>query len=276
MDDERFSKKLAADVAFHLDEAGVPNLLFGWLALSLVGSREILTEIDFVIPDAQIPTATATLVALGYPLCAHPRCAELTFDRVGDRCRHMGLITSDNRYHPVAAAHFHLKSGQYLLSLHAQSSLLWWLPELQPGPPAADDPDLTLSNDSKLPPYAENGGTGPWPGDLHPVKILNPNSFTEAVIMLYCRDSARDLRLYSVWIRIMSSLMDADGILGQRVEKHLRPKFQLAWDCFNQRIPIAPLESYYKEMKLLRNRLARAGELGPLIDANTWQPPAFE
>ncbi|KAL4749330.1 hypothetical protein BDW72DRAFT_204872 [Aspergillus terricola var. indicus] len=274
MDDERVSKKLASDVAFCLDEANVPNLLFGWLALSLAGSRQIINEVDFVIPDAQMPTATATLVAAGYPLCTDASCVELNYDRVGDRSQDIGMITAKNRYHPVPAAHFHFELGQYLLSLHMQSSLLWWLPRLQPGAPAADDPDLTLSNDPKLPPYSENGGSGPWASNFYPVKILNPNSLTEAVIMLHCRDTAREHRLYTLWSFMLCFLGDADGSLGERHEKHLRPKFHLAWECLNVRISMQG--SVYREMRLLRNELARAGELGPLIDCNTWQPPEIE
>ncbi|KAJ5965202.1 uncharacterized protein N7479_005078 [Penicillium vulpinum] len=38
--------------------------------------------------------------------------------------------------------------------LHVKSAYLWWLPDFELGPPAADHPDLMLSNDPRLPPFA--------------------------------------------------------------------------------------------------------------------------
>lgn len=82
--------------------------------------------------------------------------------------------------------HFHIEA-QYpqhgVLRVYAKSSHLWWLPDFEPGPPAADDPDLMLSNDSRLPPYVLRGFSGPWT-ELYPIKILNPSSLTEAAFWL--------------------------------------------------------------------------------------------
>ncbi|RDW65729.1 uncharacterized protein DSM5745_09468 [Aspergillus mulundensis] len=215
-----------------------------------------------------MPTAISTLVGFGYPLCTDPNCLQLRHNRVRvRRGRNAHEYLVNNQFHPVPAAHFHFESNRILLSLHVQSALLWWLPELQTGPPAADDPHLMLSNDPRLPP-ASHQGSGPWGDDFHPIKILNPNSLTEAAIFLYCRDAARKHCLTALWVRMMRRLGDVDGV---SPTKHLsRPDFQVAWDCLNQR---GPGIFIYREIQLLRNRLARAGELGPLINVNTWQPP---
>ncbi|RDW65731.1 uncharacterized protein DSM5745_09470 [Aspergillus mulundensis] len=139
MDPERVSRKLATDVAFYLDEANIANVLFGWQGLILVGNRMVDGEVDFVIPDAQMPTAIKALESVGYLRCNEPDCVELNSDRMGPDEQNGYLVIKRNRCHRVAAAHFHFEAKQYLLSLHLQSSLLWWLSELTTanGPPAA-------------------------------------------------------------------------------------------------------------------------------------------
>ncbi|KAL4908489.1 hypothetical protein BDW74DRAFT_147514 [Aspergillus multicolor] len=212
--------------------------------MSLAGGKEISTEIDFVIPKKQMPAAIITLTeTANYPLCRDSTCNELNYDRVTDYCQDQDLIMSSNRYHSVPAAHFHLQNSKFILSLHLQSTLLWWLKELKTGPPTATDPDLMLSNDPRLPP-PEKGGSGPWPGNLyHPTKILSPSSLTEALLMLFCQDLARRVfdenngeadRLWRVWAHMLAPLHDE---VDSAPVKNVTPKFKEAWDCLNGRMP---------------------------------------
>ncbi|RDW65737.1 uncharacterized protein DSM5745_09476 [Aspergillus mulundensis] len=287
MADERFSLKLASDVAFYLDEAKVPNLLFGWLAMSLVGSRKVSTEVDFVIPDNKMPAAIKTLAeTANYPVCKDPNCNELHFDRVRGYTADQSLVLSPNRIHSVAAAHFHLEDGTFILNLHPQSKLLWWLPELTTAAPAAEDPYLMLSTDPRLPPLsvkpalegvAPTGGPGPCSANLyHPVKILNPGSLTEALLTLLCRDRARQAmgeseeadHLAMLWTLMSSQLYDS---CGTSISKHVRPKFKEAWDGLNERDP--GMTNVFNAVRALRDRMALANELGPLVDGSKYTPP---
>ncbi|KAL2832507.1 hypothetical protein BDW59DRAFT_157330 [Aspergillus cavernicola] len=171
-------ENLAARVARALDAAEVHNVLWGWLALSLIHNDRGFPEVEFVIPDNKIQLATDKLVAAGLPLCSHPNCEELLGDRAdkfryptGDTLNWAALGAHD-RYHPVGKAHFHLES--------------------LPGPPPVDDVDLMLSNDPSLParidgsPRFGTGPSGPW-SEFYPVKILSPDSYTESIRWLQCR-----------------------------------------------------------------------------------------
>ncbi|KAL4907251.1 hypothetical protein BDW74DRAFT_176032 [Aspergillus multicolor] len=89
-----------------------------------------------------------------------------------------------------------------------------------------------LSNDTRLPPFSETGGSGPWPANLyHPVKIMNPSSLTEALLTLLCRERAREVTKYLeeaeslaiLWSRMLGLLYDSAGI---SIPKHVRPKFK--------------------------------------------------
>ncbi|RDW65730.1 uncharacterized protein DSM5745_09469 [Aspergillus mulundensis] len=128
-----------------------------------------------------------------------------------------------------------------------------------------------LSNNIRLPPASE-GGSGPWVGD-HGVRILNPATFTEAIMMLWIRERAvQEYDLASMWAFFLQALCDYPG--GSGVQKNVRPKFKDAWDRHNGRGE-DPDENVWDALIEMRDRLACAGELGPLVDPTTWQPPAL-
>ncbi|PLB48370.1 hypothetical protein P170DRAFT_476988 [Aspergillus steynii IBT 23096] len=285
--------RIAPNVAFYLDRANVPNLLFGWLAIGLADTGKDSSEVDFVIPDAQMPAAIASLVAADYPLCTDTKCGELESDRLTGYARQKEFpFTWKHHYHPKPSAHFHM-GGTNILSLHVQSALLWWLPELRIGPPAVDDPDLMLwrlrnNTDSLLPSYSEDPlyvqpaiwedlpqyseiHSGQSERDNHPIKILNQNSLVEACIMLYCRDWARNEHLKVLWGHMLTELSDRAPC---RTKKNVRARFKRAWDSLNFRI--VTRRGFFEEMRALRDRLARDNELGPLVNGETWCPPRHD
>ncbi|KAL2871456.1 uncharacterized protein BJX67DRAFT_377225 [Aspergillus lucknowensis] len=362
-----FGAKHAVNMARILDEANVGNVLWGWLAVSLIQNDRHFPEIEFVIPDKQIQLATDALVAAELPLCTDAQCSELRSDRLKWNARprdpqqplfvdlaqdqaqgvsdwskdNLAAILAHNRRHPVGAAHFHLDT--HVLHLLRQSEILFWMPEIPPGPPAADDLDLMLSTDPSLPakmavwpppprekeaweeaqgppslspaaqrycdswlgkaatttepdsglsaggepeglsiempanlpstssseapshplvmytdmlvnPGGANNGTGPsgpW-SELYPVKILNPDSYTESIIWLLCRDMERDESLLDRWSDVRSALHD-----NAMFKKRLRPRFRYAWDTLNMRYN----KHCFCGLAYLRKELIDSGEL---------------
>ncbi|KAJ5465561.1 hypothetical protein N7530_009348 [Penicillium desertorum] len=65
----------AADVARILDEAQVPNILWGTMAAYLVGGwRHYNEDIQFLVVDHLIQTASNALFAAGFTPCTNPGC----------------------------------------------------------------------------------------------------------------------------------------------------------------------------------------------------------
>ncbi|KAL4907857.1 hypothetical protein BDW74DRAFT_113054 [Aspergillus multicolor] len=268
--------KLAFDVARLLDQDSIPNVLWGWLGLSLVASDQGNREVEFVIPDNQIDDARKSLATAGFTVCTNPKCPELCEDRFPEdqwrpTFRLMGIerqnatvgaITSFDRYHPVAAAHYHVErqSAEYrILSLHRKSSQLWWLPELKTGPPSSDDRNLTLSNSSRLP--TGKGRSGPWT-DQYPIKVLLPWAFLEAVMLLRCRDYGHTRGLHLLWNPILYLFCPHDEELRDKIH----PRFRLAWDSLNDRRPEGEMQ--WLKMRHLRTSLIQAGELPDIPQPN--------
>ncbi|KAL4911850.1 hypothetical protein BDW62DRAFT_207041 [Aspergillus aurantiobrunneus] len=152
-----FGANLAQEVAKAFDEATppVPYVFWGWGTVSLYQIKITFPNIDFVIHDDHIQRAIDTLIAAGYQICIDTECDEFHEDRarkflsesLEERARSMpapGELLY-NRFHSVGAAHFHHES--FVLTLHPQSEILFWLPEIKAGGPEEHDPDLMLSND---------------------------------------------------------------------------------------------------------------------------------
>ncbi|KAJ5105512.1 hypothetical protein NUU61_002859 [Penicillium alfredii] len=93
-----------ADVARILDNAQVPHVLWGRLAFGL--------EIEFVIPDDHLESATNTLSTAGFPRCTNPNRINLGYGRA----------------RPVPDIHFHIELRYpdcTVLSLLAKPVTLW-------------------------------------------------------------------------------------------------------------------------------------------------------
>ncbi|KAL2843550.1 Aldehyde/histidinol dehydrogenase [Aspergillus pseudodeflectus] len=171
-------KRNASRLANVLDDAHIPYFMWGWTALGLMGQDWGFPEIDFVVPDTMIKDAAHALARAGNLICNDPGCPQGRQDRATSRA----LVIARDRFHMLPEKHFHLVGGNVLL-LHRKSNIAWWLPDLQAGPPAADDPHFILSTDEeRLPPRAVDGPSGPWT-QYYPVKIMNPGSFTESIMI---------------------------------------------------------------------------------------------
>ncbi|OQE72401.1 hypothetical protein PENNAL_c0097G00240 [Penicillium nalgiovense] len=237
----------AADVAKILDEAQVPNILWGAMAGFLVGDWRCYNEdIQFLVLDHLIQTASNALFAAGFTPCTDPGCDVLK------------TVRNDYLIPPV---HFHVQAlypEHDVLRLYPKSGQLWSLPDsfdFGTSPPAADDPHLMLSNDSRLPPYIPEGMSGPWT-ELYPIKILNRSSFTEAVLWLCFRDLDHANGLDTQWVDMLGSARKhPEGIT-------LSPKFQAMWEEFT--LP---------EAQLTRRRWEPVLELMKEMRSNNELPP---
>ncbi|KAL4929355.1 uncharacterized protein BDV17DRAFT_261664 [Aspergillus undulatus] len=122
------------------------------------------------------------------------------------------------------------EEGHYAPSSKRNSVLV---PDIQLGPPAADDPDLILSDDSSLPAKTPgetpDGPCGPWSG-LYQVKISNANPFTESLLWLLCRDLRRNFSLWVWWSMMLEAVLEDDNFT-----KQLKSGFRGAWDGINGR-----------------------------------------
>ncbi|XHG02602.1 hypothetical protein AWENTII_005947 [Aspergillus wentii] len=121
---------LAAEVAEILDQAHIPHLLWGSLAIALVGLNRHPLRLEFIVPDEQIQPASEVLYEAGFCLCANPGCPDLRIDQ----------------FYPIADVHFHLEGmtdEHRILSLFTKSSVVWWLPDLSLSHPPRMIPTLS-------------------------------------------------------------------------------------------------------------------------------------
>ncbi|KAL3452630.1 hypothetical protein BJX65DRAFT_266706 [Aspergillus insuetus] len=212
---------LTADVARILDEAVVSHILFGWMAVSLVG-KDFGFQIEFVVPDSKLQSATGALMKAGFPLCNIPYCSELEPCR-NKNTRNHDEMKAKNRHHPVAACHFHImKPGQALVSLHKESKLLWWLPQY-----TASDDHLWLSTDSRL-----HLGTCPWL-ELYPIKLLNPKWLVKAVLTLLCRDGGQPQTGWEMWYSMAQCLVELEKLASGKRTPYFQPELKPACDILS-------------------------------------------
>ncbi|KAL2849721.1 hypothetical protein BJX68DRAFT_267037 [Aspergillus pseudodeflectus] len=238
----------AAEVGQTLDRAGVPNILWGWWVVSLLGVHYGFPEIEFVLRDDKLAIAVSCLIAAGYQHCTSRQCVELhaegsamqdptfqcsttgkTYMSVPDIFSRMG----PNRFHVIADEHFHFDPrGHFtVLRLYKQSRMLWWLPKdaIKLGPVA--DEYFMLSNDEGLPPSRANGGagTGPW-RELPPVKIMRPAKFFEALVLLRCLyEYAADWSEKSFYRMVLNLYGSRSHQTYREIEAGMRPEFRSVW-----------------------------------------------
>ncbi|KAL5337208.1 hypothetical protein BJX70DRAFT_399853 [Aspergillus crustosus] len=259
---------LATGVANVLDKSGVPNLLFGWLAIALLAKDEGLKDIDFVVNDHQVEVARDVLVRAGFKACTLETCPEMHENRAHHLAEPGGFIAqhgltpeakaewlATNSVHAIAAVHFHLDSqAQHfaILSLFPKSQLLWWLPDLELRDPAPDDRNLTLTTNCQLPPTSEC--SGPWIG-FYPVKILTPIALVEGLLTLTCRDVGHPRDLANVWAEMAQTFMELDAYITAGVAQ----EFKDLWNHLMARRP--PGSTVAKAYDRLIATLLPAGRL---------------
>ncbi|OJJ30458.1 hypothetical protein ASPWEDRAFT_32634 [Aspergillus wentii DTO 134E9] len=218
---------LAAETAEVLDEAKIPYVLWGYLAVAFAGENLPTKEIELVIPDEHLQAATETLAQAGYHVHFHTDGMDDFFG---------------------------------LLSLFKKSTTLWWLPEFPQGLAPADDPHFMLSTDRRLPSRIYRGPSGPWT-ELYPIKIMNPDILTEAVILLLLRDLDKPNGLDLGWRFLLTRLMDTldRSHAGAEVPKTLRPRFRPFWESYNRRVQNGN-RNIWEPLRVLHREMVANGE----------------
>ncbi|KAL4901614.1 hypothetical protein BDW74DRAFT_181621 [Aspergillus multicolor] len=269
------------DVARILDTARIPNLLFGWWAVGCHGIDLSFPEVDFVIPNNDIEAAASALAATGhFHRCTNPNCVEWTADR---RPRDyfqaplhqplpLSMIAAQakfNNYHAIAQDHLHTgRDYTYftVISLYAQSRLLWSFPKITLDPITSDDRTFMFTNDVRLPPRTEGGSTGPW-NSLYPVKILTHAALVEALLLLFCRDLGHLEHTDVAWLDMLNKVIGRTFIPGTvtlneqmlALRRNINPRWVPVLDSsfFDPR----PIGSYTNSIKRYRADLLANNEL---------------
>lgn len=88
-----------------------------------------------------------------------------------------------------------------------------------------------LTNDQRLPPrtWPHLGPDGPWL-DIYPVRIVKPILFTEALILLCCRDHNHVNNFEEYWRRLLTSMDEENRDPNTYLRKRLRPKLEKYWN----------------------------------------------
>ncbi|KAL4798212.1 hypothetical protein BDV19DRAFT_28987 [Aspergillus venezuelensis] len=222
-------------------------------------------DIKIIVPDTRINDAERALRDRAFPLCTNPHCRELLANRDPVDTSHFHEVLAWNKRHLVAQSHFHLQPerSRIIVSLHKQSDVLPWMPELTVSPPPPNHPHLVLSNDASRLPRA-------WPSP-QAVQTLNPDSFCEGLLRLFCRDYGMPDKPHLLWWRMM---INAIGDFDDPV-RILPARFQLAWDHLMERRDEEV--NVLLEVLRLRKRFIDDGELTgdslPVVDLAEFEKP---
>ncbi|PTU20322.1 hypothetical protein P175DRAFT_0481567 [Aspergillus ochraceoroseus IBT 24754] len=240
--------RLASQVAQVLDTAGVPNVLWGSLAMNVLGCPEVGEDTQLIIPDRFAQAATDAISVAGLNPCPH-----------GSTC---GVIKG--RDEPYPNTHFHINEDEVTqtVDFYRKSSLIWSLPDMKPGNPSTNDRTYILASDARHPvSHIWKGGTscgsGPFPNNFPPVKILTKIALVEALILLCCRDFDSRNPQRGVWIDALSSM--ATFVVRDPDPKELDPRFSVFWKCIKERESKTACDILGE----LRAGLLMAGELPP-------------
>jgi hypothetical protein len=143
--------------------------------------------IQFVVADDMIQAATDAIVASGHPACHDRECSFL-----------QQLL--------YACAHFHPPSERFVV-LHAQSTVLWWLPELPP---------VRAANAS------ENSL-------VYPVKTVTERILIEALLLIVSRYHGPVSDLHgNLWLEMLFNELGYGS--DERPCIELSKEFQSFWD----------------------------------------------
>ncbi|KAL4899068.1 hypothetical protein BDW74DRAFT_184071 [Aspergillus multicolor] len=260
----RLAAQPAAEAADVLETAGIDYVSFGWLTVALLAHDCNFAEVEFIVRDRDLIAAREPLADAGFHLCTDQVCKELHDIRhpSPDLNSPAELFRTHrpNKHHLPPATHIHLDfhyEGCDVLKLYKKSSLLRWIPVLEDDPRNNDPALVWLANDPRLPAAARQGWS--WT-HLGPVRILNPASFCEVLIMLLCRDygsiQGREFVWRGMWEELVKSCIHA------RLNRPLRPDFKELWDAAEDFF-LRHVRSQAPLPKLcdLRRRLIASGEI---------------
>ncbi|PLB43194.1 hypothetical protein P170DRAFT_369818 [Aspergillus steynii IBT 23096] len=181
---------LVGSISSLLNDAGIPNLLWGNYLLTIYGVPTIVDGVSFIVPDALIEPGLSTLLHSGFLPCTP------SFE-----CPH-----SNDAKGFSTNAHLHINE-ELVISLYGKSDMLWELPDFDI---ATQNTDIMSASDPQLPPTILGRGQGRFPSHLSAVRIPSAVRYCEAILFLLCRDYGH-LREY-YWMAMLTYLMEyVDG-----------------------------------------------------------------
>ncbi len=115
---------------------------------------------------------------------------------------------------PIPMSHFHIYSdSDFTVSLHGQSSTLWFLPSLAECI-NANKGDIILAYDSSLPPERTGRGNGAFRKDTFPVYIPASHRLLESYIRSLARGLGDAQERFFLWMMAyMWDYVVDDGLL---------------------------------------------------------------
>ncbi|KAJ0418790.1 hypothetical protein BJY00DRAFT_314701 [Aspergillus carlsbadensis] len=268
----------AVAVAKLLKASNIPNVLWGYSAVSLLGIDYKYPEIDIIVCRSTLKKAGNALAAAGYTRCPDATCST----KSSDGHRH---LAADEHFHSDAA-HLHYNNDANNTSfagirLYAKGRLLWWIPDskLQWMSNRTNDALFMTASDASIPDAdarsPTTSGTGRWEDiDPHPgaVRLLRPAAFYEALQLLMCLyfydTEGRGGAFSEMWCGV---LMCASNVAVVReVERNLGLEFRRLWrhdKVVRSEEERAREENFYPVLRL-RNRLLTGN-----LRQSTYVPP---
>ncbi|PWY95099.1 hypothetical protein BO94DRAFT_218645 [Aspergillus sclerotioniger CBS 115572] len=232
-------RELCASIARILDNAQVPNVLWGRLLESAYGFMDHLNlpVVSFIIPDKMIDSAYQALMT--EPLlneCKGEHC-EHYYHQSGDPrertmkpARHLYLPLDLNMkyYHPYI-----------VLELYRESDILLGFPAIPLGTPPHHDEYYMSTDDKRLPDimgdcgrfnHPKGNGDETFNPEKYPFKVLTVTKAVENLILLRCRDKGYHEHCDRLWSEMLEHIRIQVVGCGTVEIGKLEEGFQKIWD----------------------------------------------
>lgn len=217
-----------------------------------------------MIPDDYMEKALEALCNYGFEPCRDKHCEY--FDPASRLC--------------TASMHFDKDpTGHYgPIALYPKSRMLWWMKDWTVDRPTTVDPLFTLSDWFNIPIWGEcPEGIPPnasIDGDRYPVRLLDLDALTQAMMYLYCRDYKETDGYQHWWKPLLVALADVpdyqvgnDGIRPERSIGGFPKEF---WAGFiRPRRNTGRRDLDWKQLTALRGVLIRNDYLPPAVLPNS-------
>ncbi|XMA13753.1 hypothetical protein WAI453_006544 [Rhynchosporium graminicola] len=200
-----FSEAFVASIAFALNKAHIPCLLWGHYLLNVHGVPSAIASIDFVVPDKSLLAAIKVLSDIDSLL----PCADFK----------LCSTSSPSRPTPPPTFHAHIEDSEIIFCLYLQSETLWFLPPFDrslafPMRKALPTSFALASDQILLPPSRPGRGSGSFEPGYYPVIVPKAHILLEAFMLLYARDWKERIGDFAMaMIAYIELYVDEDGFL---------------------------------------------------------------
>ncbi|KAL3469510.1 hypothetical protein BJX99DRAFT_265124 [Aspergillus californicus] len=213
----RIDVPFEAAIAQLLDEAGVPNFIWGEPYLSYIGTSTGHCYSAWVVPDNCIDKAAVTLRNAGFPPCIKgSKCIHFIWDATHpwpDRHFH-----TDHVYPEIPErATDHVPEGNRGVHLFKKSRLFPSFKDPVLGTPAPDDRYYMTTADPRIKAHPRYGIRRRQADDHYPVRMPVPARYFEALLLLRLRDALGHWTEIH-WYLELISMITPDRVLGLNLD----------------------------------------------------------